>query len=362
MPRLFSLFAVLVLLTATTWSVLDARADAAFREATAEGVARAISRMPGNTTYLAFGALQTEYDGRDAVPMLARIARLNPAISAPRIRLGLATEQRGDLTTAEHWLLEAFAVDHQFEPRWTLANFYLRHDRPDQFWTWMHSALEISYGDRRPAFDLCWRFSSDAAEILARAIPDRDAVAADYLVYLIEHQHAAALAAAAKKVHDQNLLLATTDVLLDSKRYSDAVEVWLQLGRKIPDGVTAPNFEDPQSGRGFDWRRLNAAGVTHLRLEDRGGLRIRLSGSQPESVELLRQFVGGLLPGVRYKLKWTQSASVPGIAWRIDGAPTTEFVASHEVAQLSLWYQRPLGEVRANATVDVREVTLLPLH
>ena len=357
MHRIVSLFALLALPAAAVWSVLLARADAAFREGTPEGVERAIAQLPGNTAYLAFGALQADYDGRDSAPMLERIARLNPTVSAPRIRLGLAAEQRGDLAGAERWLHEAYAVDHQFEPRWTLANFYLRQGRADEFWTWIRSALEMSYGDRGSAFDLCWRMSSDASEILARAIPNREVVAADYLSYLIERKRPEALAAAAKNVHDRNLLLGVTDVLLDAARYADAVDVWRQLGRSAPQGVTASNFEEPQTGHGFDWRTIKGQGVSHPVPG-----RIRLSGEQPESVELLRQFVVGLRPGERYKLTWKAFSDVPGVGWRINGEPVTQFRASAEVALLSLWYRRPLGQVRAEAVIDLKEVTLSALH
>jgi hypothetical protein len=347
--------AVLVLLAAAGWSVLLAGADAAFREGTPEGVARAMERMPNNTAYLALGALQAEYDGRDSTALLERIVELNPTASAPRIRLGLAAEQRGDIAKAERLLSEAFAVDRQFEPRWTLANFYLRQGRADEFWTWIRSALELSYGDRRTAFDLCWRMSADAGEILARAIPNREDVAADYLLYVMDRPQA--LAGAAKKVHRQDLLLAATNALLDANRYADAVEVWRQTGRAAPDGVTGPDFVPPQTGQGFDWRWSAQIGVRH-----RSPARIELSGEQPESVELLRQYVGGLRPGARYRLQWKTSVEVPGVGWRVNGEPVTEFRASSEVALLSLWYRRPLGEVRAEVAFGVSEVKLLLLH
>jgi tetratricopeptide (TPR) repeat protein len=346
---------VVLLAAAAVWSVMLARADAAFREGTPEGVARAAEQMPGNTSYLALEALQADYDGRDSTALLERIAQLNPTGSAARIRLGLAAEQRGDVALAERWLREAYAVDHQFEPRWTLANFFFRQKRTDEFWTWIRSALEISYGDRRPAFDLCWAMSSDGAEILSRAIPDREEVGADYLVYVMDRP--AALAAAAKKVHRQELLWDATDRLLDARRYSDAVQVWQLTGRPAPDGVTAPDFEPPQTGRGFDWRWTNAPGVKH-----RSRARIQLSGEQPESVELLHQYVGGLRRGERYRLEWKMSAEVPGIAWRIDGKPATEFRADTEVVRLSLWYQRPLGEVRSEGAFELSGVKFLLLH
>jgi hypothetical protein len=339
------LFACAVCITAAWWSVQLARADAAFRLGTAEGVARAVELAPGNAEYLSLAALQAEYDGRDAEPLLRRMTALHPRASAPRIRMGLAAELRGDAAGAEQWLLGAYAVDRQFEPRWTLANFYFRQGRRAEFWMWMRPALEVSYGDRRPAFELCWRMSGDAEEIL-RAMPEREDVAADYLVFLMNRP--GALITAAARVHREELLLAAVDVLLEAKRYGDAVTVWRQAGRAEPVGVTAPNFAGPQTGHGFDWRWANAEGVQHV---SRG--RVRLTGAQPESVEIVRQYVGGLRAGARYGVQAESSVQVPGLMWRLDRE------GDAEVAVLTLRYERPRGEARAEAEFELSGVRLL---
>ena len=152
-------------LTAAAWfSILLARADREFRKGTPEGVARAVELTPRNTIYLTRRALQIEYAGGDAVPLLERVAALNPTASAPRIQLGLNAEIRGDFETAQRWLLDATRVDRQFEPAWTLANFYFRQQMTPQFWVWMRKALDVSYGDRRLAFELCWNATSDGLE------------------------------------------------------------------------------------------------------------------------------------------------------------------------------------------------------
>ena len=163
---LAGLLALLGLAAAAWFSVLLARADAEFRKGTPEGVARAVELAPRNTAYLSQHALQIEYEGGDSRPLLEEIARLNPDSSAPRIRLGLDAEVRGDLAGAERWLLEAARVDRQYEPRWTLANFYFRQRKLDRFWKWIRSALEVSYGDRTAAFDLAWAAAPDTRVIL----------------------------------------------------------------------------------------------------------------------------------------------------------------------------------------------------
>ncbi len=189
----------LIGLIATAWfSIHLAIADAKFREQTPESVARAIDIEPRNADFLALRALQLDYDGADSTAVLEREAALSPMSSAPRIRLGLAAEIRGDNATAERWLLAAANIDRQYEPRWTLANFYFRQQRTDDFWKWTREALEISYGDRRPAFDLCWRMGHGTT-ILNRAIPEQRDVIAQYLWFVME-SHRDAIAPVAMKL------------------------------------------------------------------------------------------------------------------------------------------------------------------
>jgi len=367
--RALTVFSLLALAAAAWWSIRLARADAAFRQRTPADVARAISLQPENGEYLATLALQAEYTGQDSTDLLEEVARLNPRASAPRIRLGLAAELRGDTNQAERWLQDAFAVDHQFETRWTLANFYFRQGMLDQFWTWIRSALEMSYGDRVAAFDLCWQASGDANEILSRAIPDRHEVAASYLAYVLSHHRQAAIASAAYKlarirtVEDLPLLYSATDAVLDP-------DLWQALGNARPSGITHPNFEEPRTGHGFDWTFPETPGVTHLSLD--GAHRIRFNGQQPESCEPLRQVVGGLRPGASYTLRWearTQGFGSPtGLAWRIAGnsgeltagedwsSGSMTFTPNSDHAVLVLAYRRPQGQVRAEGSLDLRQV------
>jgi hypothetical protein len=364
-------------LAAAGWrSVTLARADAAFRQGTPEGTARALELAPTNTEYLSLASLQTEYAGGDPRPLLERIASLNPTAAAPRIQLGLAAEVRGDAAEAERWLLEAWRVDRQFETRWTLANFYLRQGRAEDFWTWMRSALEMSYGDRRPAFDLCWRMSSDAGEIAGRAIPGRAEVLAAYVSYLLDTGRAASAGPVALRLARAGqpgyrpLLYAAVDGLIEARRGSEAVELWRALGHAAPSGVTNPDFAAPLVEHGFDWRTVRLQGVTHLDLDAPAGHRIRLSGAQPESAELLRQTVGGLRPGQVYRLRWEarteQLRPRGGLQWRIAGAAADvqsgelTFTAPAEIAILTLYYTRPPGEVRAEGWLDLRGVRLSP--
>jgi hypothetical protein len=377
--RVAGVLAALGLAAAAGFSILLAVADFDFRTGTPQGVARAAALLPHNTAYLSLRALQVEYDGGDSRPLLERITELDRLSSAPRIRLGLDAEVRGDTAGAERWLLAAAGVDRQFEPRWTLANFYFRQQRSAEFWKWVRAALEVSYGDRRPVFDLCWQVSTEAAQIWSLAIPDRPEVVQAYLGYVLsEHHLEAALPAALKLAKGKNpddlpLLHGAMDALLEAGSASDAREIWEALGYPRPAGIVSPDFDAPRIGHGFDWRFLAVAGVTHVVLDSPPAHRVVLRGQEPESCELLRQYVL-LQPGRRYVLRWeSRTAGFPratGLAWNLAGQhgallATQDWSPGQIVGQaisspaiLSLTYQRPQGEVRAEGQLELRHVTL----
>jgi tetratricopeptide (TPR) repeat protein len=374
-----AILALLVLAAASWWSLRLARADVAFRKGTPADVARAIELEPESAAYLSTLALQAEYAGQDSKPLLEEIAALNPRASAPRIRLGLAEEMKGDTAAAERWLLDAFSVDRQFETRWTLANFYFRQGRPDDFWIWMRSALEMSYGDRSAAFSLCWQQTTDPRTILDRGIPDRREVVASYLAYVLDHHRQAAIAGAANRLakirrpDDSPLLAAATDALIDAGQTAAASDLWQALGNPRPQGISHPDFEDSRTGHGFDWRIAGTPGVSHQSLDTPAALRLRFSGQQPESCELLRQVIGGLRAGVAYTLQWEARtegmASPTGLEWRIGqssrnvaaseawSAGRMVFTPDADHAVLVLTYRRPEGQVRTEGSVDLRRVT-----
>jgi len=390
MSRITSIAALLILACAIVFAAYLAYAEAEFRMGTPESVARAVELRPTNTRYLSLRALQLDYDGADSVPLLERIAALNPSSSAPRIRLGLAAESRGDFVAAEHWLLSAARVDRQFEPSWTLANFYFRQvsfrdDRRDDFWTWMRQALEVSYGDRRPAFDLCWRMAREPREVLDRAIPQQPPVASAYLYYLLEKHNGptetGALEDASLRLtgivlkYDANAPYAICDLLIDRGRSDAARTLWILLGNPDLSGIVNGGFRDvegPARGRGFEWRMEGGAGVVHLPL-DGGGHRIALSGKQPELASLLRQIVY-LEPGKRYTLRWksrtTGIAAPTGLRWSTGpaGGPvessndwrdgSVPFTAATVLTPVALVYQRPSGMPRAEGSVDVTSLSI----
>jgi tetratricopeptide (TPR) repeat protein len=375
--RILAVIALLVLGVAAVYSIRLAMADAAFRKHTPQSVARALEILPDDAGYLLFRAQQLDYDGESSTALLERAARLNPLSSAPRIRLGLAAEARGDFSGAEKWLLDAARVDRQFEPRWTLANFYFRRERRSEFWKWMRSALEVSYGDRRLAFDLCWRMSQNAEEVLTQAIPDRHEVLAAYLYYVMDLHHEAAGPVALKlaQLHDSSdvpELETACDLLINDDKRAEARELWRQMGHAQTGLIADGDFATEPTGHGFDWRPLRAEGLAYV--AQSGSYRITFSGKQPEVSEVLSQFVT-LQPGKIYSLGWearTQGfASPSGIEWTAGGlhgalepaqewrAGSMDFKAETALLSITLSCRRPTGQARAEGSLEIRAVSLV---
>ena len=362
---------------AAWWSIRLARADAAFRQRTPAEVARAIELEPENGEYLAALALQAEYSGQDSTPLLEEIARLNPRSSAPRIRLGLAAELRGDTNTAERWLKEAFSVDRQFETRWTLANFYFRQGQPDEFWTWMKSALEMSYGDRVAAFDLCWQRrrttgrdsrpghsgSPRSGGFVFGLRPESPSPGGDRRCGASPRKNSHSRRSAAALRRDRCVPGCRADRRAASVAGS----------RKSP--ARRNHSSEFRGAAHRPWIRLDLcrnARSDSPRLSTSPGHRIRFNGQQPESCELLRQVVAGLRPGAAYTLHWesrTQGMASPtGLTWRIDkqrGRGRRQRRLVHRADGLHARFRSrragaglspARGQVRTEGSVDLRQV------
>ena len=398
-----SVAAVAVLGWAAYWSLRLGYADRLAHTDSPEHAKRAIELAPCNKRYHARLAALLDQWGKDqaaSVTALEAALVCNPRDSASWIELGLQAEMEGDFTKAERFLLEAARVDKQYDPRWTLANFYFRRNDAENFWSWVREAAAMSYGDGSPLFRLCWRFTQDPRTILERAIPDQPAVLARYLRFLLADNHVAALESVAERVagragrEDLPVLLASCDRLVEARQFPAAMRIWTVLcQRKLvpypppePErglSLTNGDFRMPPLSRGFDWRLHAAEGVSVSRSESPPALRITLSGRQPESCEVLSQFVP-LLPGREYRLRFryrtSDIAPNTGVHWRIFDAATgvdlaerSSYLSSEEeiqqevafstsaetrVARLVLMYQRTPGTTRIEGSILLRHANL----
>jgi hypothetical protein len=191
------------------------------------------------------------------------------------------------------------------------------------------------------------------------------------------------------------VLLAACDRLIAADRASAALAVWNGLSERhrIPytivrpetgHSLTAGDFHALPMSRGFDWRLPGPDGVTTLLEEHPRGMHFTFSGRQPESCEILTQYVPVLEDSsyeLRYRYRTAGIAPGTGLEWRITNLKGTAVLAhgaslaseSETIGQvrfknpagsplvyLSLLYQRASGTTRIEGSITLRQVELIP--
>ncbi len=389
--------AVLVGFTAASaWSVRLAFADYWFRQQTVQGIERALAWTPGQADCYVRLAFLTSGENRPSTThALQRAVVLNPSDARSWIELGLRYEEDGNRLLAEQCLLRAAEEDRQYLPRWTLTNYYFRETATDRFWFWAEKAAGMAYGDVSPLFRLCGQVAEDGA-LIDRLNIQRPDVRAAYLSYLLSRNRLDLIGPASRhllqgaRAADVPLLLATCDRLIESRNAAGALEIWngLAATHRIPfeplqrggDVLTNGDFQVAATMHGFDWRLPVIDGVS-ASTDDRGGLRLTFSGTQPENCELLVQFVP-VQENTDYQLKFeygiSGSAAGSGLEWRItdwnggkslvdahgqyterDRSGKVVFVtpAGCHIARLALAYKRIPGTTRMEGFIVLLKVS-----
>ncbi len=385
---------------ATVESIRWAAADWLASTGKPEEFERATRIDPNDEEVLARSAIFRSNSG-DFSPVvdkeLHRATSLNPLDSDVLIALGLREELRGNDAQAESWLTRAAAVDHQFKPAWTLANYYYRANRPDKFWPMIERCLRLEpFGfDPTPVFDLAWNETGDSKKILD-LIPKGGSRPVQYLNYLINTGRVdaafeiwpAALAAARSAVPPSGAALTGFPDFLEQKdRIPEAVRAWNQL---VEAGVIASGRLDPEAGHSiadpdlhfpplekvFGWRASSDTGVAASAAA--GSIRFEFDGNEPESVRLLYT-MAPVLPDRRYRLVWTSDGTGlklpadPGFAFRIVQGPgdtatqcpllggaacAFSVLPGTRDARIELNYRRALGTTRAEGVLRITSVRL----
>ena len=348
-------------MTGIYWSLRLARAQSAFRTNTPAGLDTALRLDPRNPAYhLGSGNYR-------------RAAELSPALAAPWIGLGLAAEASGDLVAAEQHLLEAARRDHQFLPKWTLANFYFRQQRSTQFWQWAHDAAEINHDDLTALYRLCLATGEDPLRTLRDVVPTRAKARRQFLELALELDQlpaagaAAELVAAEKRPKDRELLLATCDRLIQANLAERAVRLWNVL-TPTTRLLTNGDFQTAPSGHGFDWRTSASPGFRLY--PSAAGLAIEFAGTEDQVIPLCQ--VLALTPGRSYQASCSYQAELTSGAaprWRAGQllspplAPESHqilwtFQADRPLVELCLAARREPGQPRARGRLLVRNLSI----
>ncbi len=259
-----------------------------------------------------------------------RAAEVSPMSAAPWIGLALLEEQEGHSAQAVASLTRALALDRGYLPRWTLANYHLRHG-DTRAWPLLAEALRTALHGGQPTaalFETCWNFRPDAEFLLRDVVGSEPDALRSYLEFLLATDHADALSAPAlllaqhAQKADDELLLRAADRLLSASDASHARAIWDRVVPPEPSGelLTNTRFHNVRQ-LGFDWRYNS---IPESRIVFDGFARFDLTGMQPDPLELLFETV--LLKPGTYVLSWeakqAPSPASAGFFWQATDART----------------------------------------
>ncbi len=273
-----------------------------------------------------------------------RVRALHPLYAPAWIRLGLHHETQGRAAEAERTLLHAASLDRTFLPEWTLANFYFRQGRHDQFWGHARRAVSVYQGDLSGVFQLCLRVEADPLRVWERLVPPHPPARMDLMRVLLSSGRLDAAARVAGLVATAHLR-DTREVLLDScvqaigrGDAASAVAFWNAAagngwitrpilepakGVLLADGA----FQHPSMGACFDWRMPPQNGVS-FRAGAPAGLRIEMNGRQDARATLVSLPIP-VEPRRRYRLTWRYTTELgrnsARPAWRVNGSVMAEW-------------------------------------
>jgi tetratricopeptide (TPR) repeat protein len=370
----------------SSWKL--ARADYLFRKNTVDSLRAAIRLEPDAWKYYMRLAL---LDDAHAQQLLETAIKADPYNAQADIELGLRIEAAGDYPRAEKLLLDAFAVDRTFLPRWSLANFYFRRNNLPLFWTWARSAAEMPSDSTGPLFELCWHVSSDPKEIEAKVLNNNPELIRQYLGFLLAKDQLPAATEVAERLtqvgdHDTDdpQIFSVIDRLIAAKDGDAAKALWNALIEKhwIVADTGAPNnanfAREPLPVR-FDWALSSSVGLHSW--PGPSGLQTEFSGEQPESCTIAEQSI--VLPPGNYEMvsSYRTEAIAPqtGLRWQIVSADPERVLAespnlssealsyadaafsvspASSPIRLRLQYERTIGTPRISGTLVIPSVQI----
>jgi tetratricopeptide (TPR) repeat protein len=263
-----------------------------------------------------------EIDSSQPEPALREAVRVDPRRSAAWMTLGLRAEQHGEWIEAEHDLLEAARLDHQYLPAWTLTNFHFRRGNPDAFWKWARRAALLTYDEYSPLFRMVDHFDQDPLGVLQK-LGNGVKLERAYLSYAIGRNRldaAQLVAVRLASLHDASDASRLADLAtrqIAAGHPGEALEAWNAFHTPPLDPargpiLTNPDFRSPPTREGFDWT-LSAASLCPgmAATWSPGQTQFNFSGGQPDDCILLTQALI-LAPRHRYRLKFE---------YRMEGRP-----------------------------------------
>ncbi|TAM78839.1 MAG: tetratricopeptide repeat protein [Acidobacteria bacterium] len=268
---------------ATTWIVKTYFAYRAGHILTIESLQRATRLNPWDSTYhVQLGRLyQYSVDNpkpAEAIQQFQEAVKANPYDPNAWINLAAAREFQGDVSSAEEdlWRASALAPNlPQFQ--WTIGNYFLLQGNTQEAFQHLKVVLAGSRQYDHAVFNVAWKASGDAEQILHELIPNELPAEFSYLNYLVAERHFPEAEgvwkriAATPETFKPQEASGYIDMLIKTGRVDAAYQVWTTLQGKglvqtSPDGpnqnlIANGNFEDPLLNMGFGWRIQDVPGV-----------------------------------------------------------------------------------------------------
>jgi hypothetical protein len=236
--------------------------------------------------------------------------------------LGAAYEWAGRDDAAQRAYARAFALfPNSPEINWRLGNYALRSGRLHEAAGFLRVCVLRDAALRRPAFDLAWRASGDAAFVFEEIVPPDSRSRLAYLDYLADTARFDAAATVWERLRDSGFAFDPAaafqyfDVLLEQRRGAEIEAAWSDLAAAHPARIPARgaggnllvngDFESEPVDGGLDWRVAPMPGVelrtvTSAFYSGTHSLEIRFVGTENLAYGNVRQFVP-VQPNTRYR-------------------------------------------------------------
>jgi hypothetical protein len=359
------------------------------REPAREHLEHALSLTPTDASkWTKLGAALIQKDPDAAAKAFRRAISLNTFETDAMLGLAVLAETRGDQASAEALYVQATQSSRRLKPALSLAAFYARVGRMDDFWRTATAAAAIDKSDVATVFQLAEEAGADPDRIPTLLNLRTDHALATYVRLSAANDRPVALAQAAMRLpatqeHQPDILMAC-DRLIAYGAAEAAVELWNRAGvfekLDVAGGrsLTNPSFV-PNTVSGFNWRFYKNAGI-EIR-PGTAGLSIDFSGEQRQQVLVLEQIVP-LLDRRNYRLSVELAggdlSKTDGLAWQVQCMPWRSTIASARIASslanttsidfstpagcnlgsALLVYRRQPGTVRISGTLSLRSAAL----
>ncbi len=361
------------------------RSDWIAREGTPEALRAALNCTPDDAAkWRNLGILLLRKGGDSKAPF-QRAIELNAYESDAQLGLAIEAESHGMEKAAESFYKRAVELNGCFRPKYALAAFYTRAGRQSDFWRIASAAVSIDQADIASIVHLASDAGADLDEIPALLHLETESALASYLQIAFAQNRPKPLAEVALRLpaslQHRAALLDACERLIEDGATAPAIAVWNRLGIFVKldpgAGCSLTNTEFAYSPvRGFNWRASAIAGVRIG--PEAAGLRIELTGEQPEHALVLEQIVPVL---ARSKYRFAVRSESPelsaeaGLTWQIERALSHDILAATPVSKTStsfdfhtpagcnlihamLMYDRKIGTVRIATTLDLRSARL----